>query len=97
MDKPKMKIPKQKAAFIAVTIALVVCASYIAVTELQKIRDQEQLSAYQLGAKAGYEQAILQLMQEASTCREVPVMYANQTMNVIAVACLMQAQDGGQS
>jgi hypothetical protein len=92
MEKPKMS--RQKVALIAVTIALVLCASYIAVTEYQKIRDQEQLSAYQLGAQYGYQQAVIQLMQQVSTCQQVPVMYGNQTINVIAVACLQAAQGG---
>jgi hypothetical protein len=92
MEKPKMS--RQKVAFIAVTIALVLCVAYIAFSEYQKMRDQEQLSAYQLGAQYGYQQAVLQLMQQVSTCNQVPVMYENQTINVIAVACLQTAQGG---
>jgi hypothetical protein len=94
MNKPK--ITKQKIALIAVTVALVICIGYIAFTEYQKVKTQEALTAYQQGVEEGYnygyQQAVVQLLQQVSTCQQVPVIYKNQTINVIAVACLQQAQ-----
>jgi len=80
----------QKIALIVVTIALIVSIFYIAAGQYNKIVAQEQLTAYQQGFQIGYEQAVLTLMQQVSTCQQVPVTYDNQTINVIAVGCLQQ-------
>jgi hypothetical protein len=99
----KGRFPKQKVALIAVSVALIAvsvaliaCVAYIAFAEYQKAKTTEALTAYQQGAQDGYqygyEQAVVQLLQQVSTCQQVPVIYNNQTINVIAVACLQQAQ-----
>lgn len=40
------------------------------------------------GVQMGYEQAVIQLAQEVATCEQVPLILGNQSINVIAVACL---------
>ncbi len=40
----------------------------------------------------GYQVAILQVMQQASTCQPVPLTFGNQTINLIALECLQQPQ-----
>lgn len=71
---------------------LIATVSYIGIDKYFQARQAEQLSLFQQGAQAGYQQAVLQLMQQAATCRQVPLFYNNQTINVIAVECLSQAQ-----
>jgi uncharacterized membrane protein (DUF485 family) len=83
---------KQKLALIVVSIALAMSIVYIAVDAYQAMMLQEQFNAYQQGVQVGYEQAVLALVQQVSTCQQVPVTYGNQTINVIAVACLQQSQ-----
>ena len=53
-------------------------------------KQQEQLTVYQQGAQYGYEQAIIQVVQQAATCQQVPLRIQNQTINMIAVDCLKQ-------
>ncbi len=79
---------KQTTAIIILSVLLILAASYIGVNKYQQNKQQEQLSIYQQGIQAGYEQAITQLVQQAVTCQQVPVSVQNQTINLIAVECL---------
>lgn len=83
---------KQTIAIIALSILLIVVIGYIYIDKYQQNKQQEQLSIYQQGMQAGYEQAIVQIVQQAVTCQQVPVNVQNQTINLIAVECL-QAQE----
>ncbi len=38
----------------------------------------------------GYQAAILSIIQEAVQCKQVPLVFGNQTINLIAVECLQQ-------
>lgn len=78
----------QKIALIVVAVLLVIAIGYIGITKYQETQTQKQLAIYQQGAQAGYEQAIVQLIQQAATCQQVPVTFQNQTINMIAVECL---------
>lgn len=40
------------------------------------------------GIQQGYEEAVIQLAQQVSTCEQVPLRIGNQSINVIAVGCL---------
>ena len=79
---------KQKKALIVMAVLLVIAIGYIGITKYQETQIQKQLAIYQQGAQAGYEQAIVQLIQQAATCQQVPVTFQNQTINMIAVECL---------
>ncbi len=61
---------------------------YIAVDKYVDVRQEQQTSIFQQGAQFGYEQAIVQLMEQASTCQQVPIYVENQTMNLVSVECL---------
>jgi len=79
---------KDKSMMVAVIILLVIAVGYIIVDKYNEKKQQEQFSAYQQGVQAGYEQAVVQLMQQAMTCQPVPVTYQNQTINVYAMECV---------
>lgn len=79
---------KQTTVAIALAILLVIAISYIVIEKYQQRKVQEQVMVYQQGAQAGYQQAIVQLIQQAATCQQVPVTFQNQTINMIAVECL---------
>lgn len=79
---------KTGAIIIVLIILLVLALSYIGYTEYSKRQTQKQLSAFQQGVQAGYEQAIVQIVQQAATCQQVPLRIGNQTINIIAVECL---------
>ena len=52
------------------------------------------ISGYVVDAQnQGIEFAVLSIMQQAATCQTVPLTFENQTINMIAVECLQQAQD----
>jgi hypothetical protein len=63
---------------------------YIGYDKYSEMADEKQVSAFDEGAQWGYSQAILQVAQNAATCKEVPLTVENQTINLIAVACLQQ-------
>lgn len=82
---------KNKGVIITIVVLivlLVLAIGYIVYDRYSNYQSQKQLSVYQQGAQFGYQQAILQLMQNAPTCQPIPVTYNNQTVNLIAVECL---------
>ena len=43
----------------------------------------------------GYAFAIASVMQQAATCQQVPLVFGNETINMIAIECLQQPQFQG--
>ncbi|UCH12646.1 MAG: hypothetical protein JSW18_01490 [Candidatus Omnitrophota bacterium] len=80
----------QKTIVMILAILLVLAVGYIAVNKYIGLKQKQQISIYQQGMQAGYRQAIIQLIQQASTCQQVPVYIENQTINLIAVGCLQR-------
>jgi len=56
-------------------------------------KEQEQIGIFQQGAQYGYEQAVMQIIQQAATCEQVPLYIENKTINMIAVECLQVQSD----
>ncbi len=81
---------KDRKLIIILAIFLVLAVGYISIDKYIDARQKEQISIYQQGMQAGYKQAIVQLVQQASTCQQVPVYIENQTINMIAVSCLQK-------
>lgn len=86
-----MKPSKQKILTILMGISLAISLGYIAFNEYSNALQAEQLNVFQQGAQYGYEQAVIQLVEQALTCQQVPVNIGNQSINMIAVECLQQA------
>ena len=82
------KIDGKMVVIMVLAAALVITIGYIGVGKYQETQTQKQLAVYQQGMQAGIEQTIVQLVQQVSTCQQVPVIVGNQTINVIAVECL---------
>ena len=82
----------KKAAIITIilVVLLIFTVGYIIIDKYQEKKQEEQVGIFQQGAQYGYEQAILQVMQQAVTCQQVPLTIENQTINIIAVGCLQQ-------
>lgn len=83
-----MKVSKQKIAIIALAIFLVLAVGYIVSSQYQQRQLQRQMTVFQQGVQTGYEQAVVQIVQQAATCQQVPIRVQNQTINIIAVNCL---------
>lgn len=86
-----MKPNKIKITIAILIVCLVLAVGYIAFDKYQESRQREQFSIFQQAAQYGYEQAVIQLVQQASTCQQVPVNVENQTINLIAVECLQKS------
>lgn len=67
---------------------LFLALGYIAFGEYSKYKQDKNLGIFGEGAQYGYEQAIIQVVQQVATCQQVPLRIENQTINVIAVDCL---------
>ncbi len=86
-DRNPMKI-----VVIVLSVFLLLALVYIGYSVYGSWSYGKQVAAYQQGAQNGYEQAILQVAQQAATCQQVPLNVQNQTITLIAVECLQQAQ-----
>ena len=83
---------RQRTITIVLIILLAVALSYIVFDQYNAIQQRVQLNVYQEGVQFGFEQAILQVVNQAATCQQVPLVFNNQTINMIAVECLQAAQ-----
>lgn len=75
---------------VILMVLLALALIYIIYLEGTKYVVQKQVSVFQQGAQVGYEQAVVQIVQQAATCNQVPLRVGNQTINIIAVDCLNQ-------
>jgi hypothetical protein len=83
-----MKMSKEKGVILILAVLLALAIGYIAVAKYNEARLEKQTEIFNEGFKSGYEQAVVQLMQQASTCQEVPIFNKNVTISLIAVKCL---------
>jgi hypothetical protein len=73
--------------FVATTIVLALALVYVLIV-------QPGLNGYVVKAQnQGVEWAVVSIMQQAAKCQQVPLTYENQTINLVAVECLQQAQN----
>ena len=83
---------RQTIAVITLIILLLVAIGFIGYNYYANSRASQDQTIFTQGAQYGYQQAIVQVMQQASTCQQVPLTYNNQTISMIAVPCLQAAQ-----
>lgn len=84
-----MVLDKKKVVVI-LSILLVLTVGYIFVGLYSGWKQQKNIEVFQQGAQYGFEQAIIQISQQAVTCQQVPLRIENETINMIAVDCLSQ-------
>ncbi len=92
MKKIESNLKKQKILIIVLAILLIILGCYIIISEIQQSEKEKQIQFYNIGLQEGYEQAVIQIFQYASTCQELPISYDNQTINLIAVECLQSEE-----
>jgi hypothetical protein len=88
----EMRINRLKIITLVLAVLLIITLVYIALDIYQQGKQQEQLLFFQQGAQYGYEQAILQIVQQATTCQQVPLLVGNDTISIIAVGCLQPVE-----
>ena len=76
-------------ALIVISVLFVVAAGYIGYGFYSESRVTEQVAIYQQGAQVGYEQAVIQMYQQANSCQQVPLTVDNNTIGLVAVHCLV--------
>jgi len=86
----KMKKNAHYLLVIILAVLLIGALSYIVYTEVAANRARQQFSLTQQAVQAGYEQAIVTIFQQASTCKPVPIYVRNQTLNLVAAECLKE-------
>ncbi len=82
---------KTTITILVLAVLLVAAVVYISIGKYNQIKQTEQLNTFQQGAQYGYQQAVLQLAQQAATCQQVPVQVGNQSISLVAVECLQAA------
>lgn len=85
---------KEKVVILVLAFLLVLTASYIAFSKYNEWKQNREIEIYQQGAQYGYEQAVVQVVQQAVTCKPVPLRIGNETISIIAIDCLTQAGGG---
>lgn len=88
-----MKISKTKVVFVILTTLLLLSLTYIAIDIYTEMQRQDDIRIYSSGLRDGFAQAVIQIMQQASTCQEVPLFYNNRTINIIAIECLVKKDE----
>ena len=81
----------QKTLVIVLVVLLALALVYIVFDKFVDYQERRQFEAYQEGAQDGYQQAIVQMMQQLATCQPVPLYAGNVTINAVAMECLQQA------
>jgi len=77
----------------ALSLLLVLSVGYIGYDLYSDAKLQEQIEIYQTGVQTGYENALVQMFQQAGSCQQVPLTVENQTVNVVAIECLQQPEE----
>lgn len=79
----------QTITIVVLCVLLIVAVGYIGVQYYLSSKAEQQTVLLQ----QGYQIAVGQLVQQASTCQAVPVTFLNQTLNLVAVECLQAEQE----
>ena len=80
-----------KTLIIVLSVLLVIALAFAAVVMARNYnlsKAQREQAIYDEGGKAGYQTAILQIMQQLATCKQVPLLANNVTINAVAIECL---------
>ncbi|MAF36455.1 hypothetical protein CL622_05055 [archaeon] len=79
---------KHNGIIIGLVVILIVVIGYVSTEKYQQSQERDKVDVFQQGAQYGYEQAIVQLVQQVQTCQQVPIFIQNQSVNIINVDCL---------
>ncbi|MBT6689745.1 hypothetical protein HN903_00255 [archaeon] len=81
---------KLVVAVYVLSLLLVGTLGFVGYSYYSSVQFDKQVTAYQEGGQAGYEEALAQVFQQAQSCQQVPLTIENNTINMIAVECLQQ-------
>lgn len=84
MEKDKTKILVTALAILVIVLGLLVAYAFVLKPAMNGYAVKSQ--------NDGIQYAIFSIMQAAAKCQQVPLVFGNQTINIIAVECLNAAQ-----
>lgn len=96
-----MKLKKSVIFVIVLMVWSVFSVVFIAWSSWQNFKAKQVQVAFNNGASQGYQQAFIDIATAAQKCQEVPLNLGkdkdgkDQTMGIIATACLKQAEGQG--
>jgi len=79
---------KNRILVLILSALLILSFGYIAYDKYFEWKQKKEFGIFQQGANFGYEQAIGQVYSIAIQCQQIPLMYQNQTINLVSVDCL---------
>ena len=85
---------RENTIIFILALLLILAAAYIGFTKYNSWRNSEEQQIFAEGAQYGYEQAVIQIVQESLSCEQVPLIVENETINIIAVDCI---SSGGEN
>ncbi len=88
-----VRMDKQRLIIVVLIVVLLFALSYIVFDFVRTRQEVQNSNFFQIGAQQGYEQAIIEIVQLAVTCQQVPLLINNQTINIVAVECLKNTQE----
>ena len=94
INKPAKEIKKNKYVkwFWILGTLLALSLGYIGYGIYHNYQYKKDLNIYQQGAQFGYNQAIIKIVEQVSTCKLVPINYkdesGNHTINILMDECL---------
>ena len=68
---------------VIIILAAIIVYAFVAKPTYTGFVTQKQIEGYNIG----YQQAYLDIMQQAVTCQPVPLTFGNQTINIKAIGC----------
>ena len=81
------KIPVLK---IVLAAWLILATLYVIYGEYNRLNMVVAQTSYNAGYQEGYQDSVVQLLNEVAKCQPVPITFNNQQVEVIGVACLQQ-------
>ncbi len=76
-----MKLDKKGLIIMVLALIIIIGVLYVTIPRYN-IRQQSK------GFNMGIQETIVFIIQQASTCQQIPLIMNNQTINMIAVECL---------
>jgi hypothetical protein len=87
------KLNKNSVIFTILILLLIGSFTYIFLQEYSSWKFKKEAMIYQQGAQYGYEQTVKFLYEQVLSCQQIPLTVQNETINIIAVECLVENQE----
>ena len=73
---------------LILAVLLVAAVAYIGYNAYAQKQIQKEMNIYQQGVQIGTKQVVATIFKQVDECKQVPIFYNNQTLNLVATKCL---------